>query len=201
MTSKTPPMKTTGLYTVASPFQLQQRSYTTVAIRSIRALVANDGNVFLTYYAPFNILRTRYDEDLAADVNLITLADSDGQTVVIPSSFILGYPSEIAIPYSSFILSVDLGEMNDSEYVELLTEEIKAITDRFTGTDSKPMIHRRSTEEVVSVKEDILRKAILKNNRGNVLSTLGHLEIVQAENQRLQAHISNLETLVNNLSS
>lgn len=82
--------------------------YECMAIESLAGILGAGQNAYELYYKPRNIDQTRFDQDVAANVKLITLQSYQGEYIKVPSSFLSGLPDPSGVAYRMFGLSVAL---------------------------------------------------------------------------------------------
>lgn len=114
---KTPPIGTTGLYVLRSPWIASAaKTYTCHAIRSFKDLYDADINIYNSYYAPMGLNESAYESDRDNNANIITLM-ADEETIYVPDTYIDSYPDMSIVPYQHVVLSIDMGMLPD--YVDL----------------------------------------------------------------------------------
>lgn len=109
-----PPIGTSGVYTLASPFNTQlqaQTSYKCDAIRRFADLLEVGIEPFEEYYQPVGLAETVYQQDLANNVCIISLVSNTGHWVYVPSSYIQSYPDIGGVPYIVTVLGLELGAL------------------------------------------------------------------------------------------
>jgi hypothetical protein len=107
-----PPVGTSGIYKLASPFstQLQQNmSYRCDAVRRISDYIEADIDPYTELYVPNNISKAQYDQDLLNQVCIISLVSAAGHWVYVPSTYIIAYPDLNGVPYTVIVVGLEIG--------------------------------------------------------------------------------------------
>lgn len=109
---KTPPINATGRYILRAPWTVDPNaSYKCESISGFEALAKMNINPYVSYYQPMQASYESYMEDKAAGINIITLMSGEGNTIFVPSSYILQYPNEFDVPYGRVVVSINLGPL------------------------------------------------------------------------------------------
>ncbi|QAX96156.1 hypothetical protein [Vibrio phage vB_VmeM-Yong XC32] len=133
----TPVHQAVGLYEVKSPFSVTPNAaYICESIQGFEALIDKGVNVYETYYSPHSLTQADYERDLKNNENIVTLLSSTEDTVILPSSYILSFPDEKAVPYSRTLLVVDLGALPDGFAMTATQEHVKEVIDHNIGIES-----------------------------------------------------------------
>ena len=113
-----PDLGAAGQYKLSSPFNAsitENGVYTCVAIRTLREIEAGGQDAEGIYYtSPYNIPSAMYQADLEAGASIITLQNSAGELIHVPSTYIESYPKAGGIPYAVMGLAVNLGPLPTS---------------------------------------------------------------------------------------
>lgn len=133
----TPLIGATGEYQVRSPYTTTAGGiYKCAEVSSISALASNLVDVYLNYYEPYGLAPSHYITDKDNEENIVHLASTNGNPdIFIPSSYIVGIPSGVSIPYSRVLLSVDLGLLPDRLPLASLMDDIKNLSSDVIGVD------------------------------------------------------------------
>lgn len=145
MASITPPLRAQGFFTVRTPYSVNAAMlYTVIAIRSFRDITKKGEDVYSIYYKNYGLVEGVagfvFQNEVKADVNIITLLGSDGSYVYVPDSYITKYPDTSAPTYRHVILSVSLGPLPDGFDTAPLIAQIQAMVAPVTGV-STPMVN------------------------------------------------------------
>ncbi len=132
----TPPINAVGLYTVKAPFTIVSGAvYKCEAIEGFEALDHKGIDIHAIYYAPHGLSAAQYDSDRLNSVDIVTLVSLSAPTIVLPSSFILDYPTGGAIPYSQHFLVVDVGLLPDNFDFTAVEADFKETVQAIVGND------------------------------------------------------------------
>lgn len=107
-----PPIGTSGIYKLASPFAAKLQSgmsYRCEAVRRVIDFVELGVDVYEEFYLPEGISRDQYNLDVSNQVAIISLVASSGHFVHVPSTYILAYPDIGGVPYTVMVLGLELG--------------------------------------------------------------------------------------------
>lgn len=107
-----PPIGTTGVYRLKSPFAALLRnntSYRCDAVRRFADLYEQGVDPFTAYYQPNGLSEAIFQRDLGSGVSIVSLASSADHWVYVPSSYIESYPNQGGVPYQGIVLGVPLG--------------------------------------------------------------------------------------------
>lgn len=136
--NKTPPINASGIYKLYTPFDVLytaspgENVFKCEAITGFNALQKKFENVKNVYYEPYGIAGS-YDDDLEADINIITLIRPNGDAIYVPSSYIESYPGEPGVNYGRIIISVDLGPLPADFPVGDLADDMVEMAESMVG--------------------------------------------------------------------
>lgn len=138
-------INTYGVFTVASPFTIASGNYRCGSVQLISALVSSGVDVYNTYYAPNSISSAAFNTDLANGVTIVVLIPDSGATVSIPSSYITSAPTDLAVPYSKIVLSIDIGLLPDSLDLTQLMNDLSELAQTEMGITATTQLHKISS--------------------------------------------------------
>lgn len=178
----------TGKFTATSPFSINSNIiYTVTSLTLLTTLVENGENIFTTYYSPNSLTSTQYTNDLLNGVSLVTLESQSGPTVNILNTYISVVPSSINIPYSKLVVSVDLGNLPDSIYLDTFLANLKSLTDSSIGINSTVKLHSIPISTLYSPEQS------------TILETTRNLNIV--DNTSFYTQLINANKIINALQT
>lgn len=170
--NKTPPINATGEYQLRSPFSTAIGAiYRCEAIEGFEKLEEQGVDPFAEYYAPMGISSSSYNDDKAGGINIITLMSEDGNTIYVPSSYILVYPTEATTPYSHMVLAVDLGLLPDWRSLDDLKNYIQQVAENAVGNTVMVTLHKAPVQGFISNAESQQMEAA---REASVISTVSH---------------------------
>ncbi len=107
-----PAIGSVGTYTLLAPFNtmiLPDDEYTCTAIRNISDYISNADDAYTTVYADNGLTQTDYQNDLAANMPIVSLQSSVGHWMYVPARFIVTFPITNGVPYCNKIIGVNIG--------------------------------------------------------------------------------------------
>lgn len=115
-----------GEYRLAAPFETVEGGvYRCASISSITALLMEGVDVYGDVYAPYELAREAYVEDVKANVNIIRLVSTAGHpTLVVPAPYLVGVPDINVVDYQRRLLTLDLGLLAKEVSLTTLKEDI-----------------------------------------------------------------------------
>lgn len=181
--NNTPSINATGAYRVATPFTVDESAiYVAEAIDGFNALESRGIDVYAEFYQPHSIPQSRFNEDKAADINIITLISNTAATVFVPSSYITSFPNTGTIGYSQLIVSLDMGLLPDNLNMDSIFADVAQRIAANTGVTVNVQLHSLVTTDVVDYdKHQLLEAARLAN--------LTFSESLASENIRLTSEL------------
>lgn len=133
-----PELGAKGVYSFKAPYDSlanKQTEYECMAVGKITDALASGENVFLKYYAPYNLGQSEYESDIRDGVTLISLRSALGQFLHIPNSYLNSYPDASGVRYRVMALAVDLGAVADTFNLDIIIGEIKVLVNARIGID------------------------------------------------------------------
>jgi hypothetical protein len=112
-----PNIGSSGLWTLASPFDAKLQanvSYSCVAVRLLSDIIGNGGDPFTLYYSPNGLTKTDFQNDVTAGASIVSLQATGGTWLYVPNTYITQMPSQNNVPYTSIVLGVHCGALPDS---------------------------------------------------------------------------------------
>lgn len=162
----------TGKWVVDTPYVINPNAtYTAVSLTTLVEAQSIYGDVYQRVYAPFNVSVERYRSDVENLVTLVTLVSSSEPELLIPDSFISGFPEVTAVPYSHIVLSVSLGGIAETVPLNELKVAISELVFANLGINSVVKEHQSGfvTEWIDYNQHKLIeanRMSIMNNNNG-----------------------------------
>ena len=125
-----------GIYTLLAPFSskvLPGVQYTCAAARLMSDLIAEGIDPKARYYTANQLADSKYDEDLANGVCIVSLVSSTGSWVYVPSSYIASFPNMSGVTYAAVSLLVKLGAIPDTLSLDYLKTKLANVTSDTIG--------------------------------------------------------------------
>lgn len=198
----TPVVNSVGIFTVLTPFSLDaDTNYTCTAVRNFDSLKATSVDVFSRYYQPNGLDDSVYLTDLDNNVSIVTLVDSSGTEYFIPTSYILGVPAKIIVPYSHLYVTFDLKALPDALDITSTLEEAELLFSSNLGITATAKMMTLPITEAVTFTEHTDLETARNANINLQVSTRKALEKALLDNADLQERISSYETIFSNLNT
>lgn len=134
-----PAIGAAGDWKLKTPFDTKYTAgmaYSCRAINKISSLVSTGIDVLDTLYIPNGLTADNYAADVAADLSMVTLQSSSGQVIILPSSYLLGWPSNDAVPYVVLGMVINLGAIPNTIDPTFLTPKVAAVIKAALGHDA-----------------------------------------------------------------
>ena len=163
-----PPIGTTGIWSLPSPFSaklLPSIPYTCIAIRKLSDITAAGGDPETDYYTVNSIDHIRFNSDLSAGVSILSLQGGSNSIIYVPSSFINNYPDIGGVPYTVLALAINIGAIPDTLDLSYLKQRIVSVISETIGVDA--------SVNTIAVSA----KALLTNADASVVETARQLKI------------------------
>ncbi len=148
------PLKARGRFKVREPFRISETiDYTVIAIRSFKDLYREGTNPYTTIYVPVGLVdgvvfddhTFSFAEEEIRGINIVTLTDDAGRSILVPDNYITAYPSSTSIAYLEFILSCSLGPLPQNiDTTSAVAAVTQAVLKEF-GVTSTVQIHTLPT--------------------------------------------------------
>lgn len=186
----TPPLLTTGRFTVRSPFVLPEGRMTCEAVRTAKDLYNSGIDPFKTVYSPVRLVIDDYQNDVDAGVLFVSLSHEDGRLFLVPDTYIVSFPNTTAVEYHRLVLGVDLGLVYSDLDIENLIDHIQSETEEVLGI--LPIITRNivPTKSFMSQQEHLAlehaRTQLISKPRSLKSRNRQLIDQLNTANQRLQ---------------
>lgn len=118
--SLTPPLKSTGIFSLQAPFQAMLRTnvaYTCRSIRQISDFLKLGQDPYALFYEPNGLTKPAYDAAVTAGEAVVGLQSNGGHWVYVPTTHINSYPDMGGLSYTAIVLGISLGSIPD--YLDL----------------------------------------------------------------------------------
>lgn len=176
-----PALKTEGVFTFSSPFDIEEinnKYYTVVSVRMLKELFKNEDDPLNTIYLPRKLTEDDFSKDLINDIPVIGLQDQSSKLIYIPANRIIGTPKLSGIAYRRKMINVSLGLLPDNYSLEGLAGNIRDAVMDSLGMIPEMKISINSATELKSEQEhdDFIRRLsnhpkvrVFKSNREKYL--------------------------------
>jgi hypothetical protein len=153
----TPPLYMVGAITLAAPFTnavVPNLPYKLISIRSLTEIIHNGQNPFEQYYQLFNVSEEKYNQDVLAGVSILTFQASSGTLVEVPNSYLTSLPSAGGIPYTNYLVAVDLGLLPDSLDLAYFTSKVQQLAHDVMGMQNAETKIVAASDTIYMSQED-----------------------------------------------
>ncbi len=174
-----PAIGSVGTYTLLAPFNsivLPDDEYTCTAIRNISDYISNSDDAYTLVYLDNGLTQTDYQNDLAANMPIVSLQSSVGHWMFIPARFIVTFPITNGVPYCNKILGVNIGAFPaNADLTFLITAISNVVVDNIGIT---PEIKEVVTSKTVNIpiSEDATIQTARKSRIAASLTDTGKLQ-------------------------
>ncbi len=148
------PLKARGRFKVREPFRISETlDYTAIAIRSFKDLYRENTNPYTAIYVPVGLTdgivfdghTFSFAEEENRGINIVTLTDDAGRSILVPDNYITSYPSSASVNYLEFILSCSLGPLPENiDTTSAVTAVTQAVLKEF-GINPTVQVHTLPT--------------------------------------------------------
>lgn len=142
----TPPMYSSGIFLLTSPFVAKPDvTYRVAAIRTFEEIRAAGEEPLDLIYRPVGLGDTEYQADIVAGAAIITLLSNTEKPIHVPDTYILSYPNMGVVPYSWLVLSCSLGPLPDNFDPTVAIQTIQQELSDHTGVQNITVSVGRAT--------------------------------------------------------
>lgn len=196
-----PTLGAAGKYAVSAPFSLDSnKAYKCTSVSFMQSLLDKSVDVYTLYYQPNGLTEAVYNEDLSNNVAMVTLKSSDGDIVVVPSTYITLVPTEKEVPYRRFGVLFEFGLLPSDTSFTYLLEQMNELSKLTLGVEPNSALATLPFDGFVSQEEHAIkiteREVDIKYNNSPSAALAKSLKT----EQELRQHIAALEDIIKQLS-
>lgn len=139
LTPPIPDIGASGTFVLKAPFNSIVSSTTVLTVQSIRSvsdLIANDQDVFTSFYEPRGLSKEIYQEDVLAGVQIVGLQAGTGTWFYVPSTYFLSFPNIDGVMYTVVGMVVDLGAVPNTLELDTLKANTRDLVLKNLGVES-----------------------------------------------------------------
>lgn len=210
-TNVIPPIDTTGIWELKTPFTTKlNTAYTLIAQRKFEDVTKLGKDVYSAYYLPYNIKEGEnipgtsevffFAKEVENNVVILTLRDSVGNILYVPSSFVLSYPDTSIVPYRLMIASIVLGIFRPDVDYSILVANLEDVCKATLGLDNVTVnIHAGPTSGGLSATESDALETARQNKQASEETNLE--KVIRLEKELAKEQLQNqqlTEVLINN---
>lgn len=189
-----------GVMKLGDPFAAQVVAnvpYTVAAVRRLSDIITSGTDAFEAYYFPNNIEQSKYEEDIANGVCILSLQSPTDQWVYVPNSYLLSMPAAGGVPYSNMMVAVNLGAIPNRLSLNYFMETIKAMAHDQLGIDNADVRSAVvSPTTYIDPKDSDLYEIARKNIMSAISTDRAKLLASEAAREKAIAKIAELEDYI-----
>lgn len=202
MKPNTPPLRTSGRFTVLAPYLLDtSMTYTCDAVFTHKDLAAKGIDVFVTYYEPVGLTVADYTRDKNTGAAVVTLVAADNKVEYIPDTYISSYPGLSTVSYRHNVAVVELGLLPDTVDVDSVGDSVAALIRQRTGAE---VTMKLSTVDYDGDVTGEMHKAMETARKAVIRATLSP-EVtsfkLEARNAHLEEEVVRLTEIIKKIKS
>ncbi len=195
-----PPIGSSGVYVLSSPFDTKVpplASLTCKAIRKISDYLASSEDPKTLCYINNGLTEDNYNEDAILDIDIVSLQSGEGQWLYIPASYIVTYPITNGIPYRSIALAIALPQLPVTQDISAMEADVaNVIRDHIGVIPSVEVVETSRVINVSSEKHELSQTArrLVMNNKSDRVK-LAEANVLLG---KLQTKVQELELFIKN---
>jgi hypothetical protein len=191
----TPPINVVGSFVVRAPFTTAPGAiYKCESIRGFEALDSEGVDIYDAFYKPFGLTEEQYNNDRINSIDIVTLMSLTAATIVLPSSYIVSFPTAEVIPYQHHFLVFDLGILNEDFDLKGVADYCKQALDASIGIN---VAYRTVTHPITEFIDPSRHEQLMRARIANQQIPDSHYkqnQILKTTERALRQQISILET-------
>jgi hypothetical protein len=199
-----PPVGTSGIYKLASPFNtlLQANmSYRCDAVRRVTDYLEVGLDPFVDIYEPRGLSKAIYNTDLLNQVCIVSLVSTSGHWIYVPSTYIASYPDINGVPYTVMVIGLELGAIPNYKDLTGLKQAIASLTRDVIGV--MPTVREVAISAVQKLSQsdhDALENARSiaitnsQTDRAKLLTVQHELTVLRQQYAELEAYVRDLNS-------
>lgn len=193
MSRLTPALNSHGRFVVSEPYNQNIKAsaiYTCIALRKFDDLVELGEDIYKRYYQPLGLPVSRYQQDVAANVIIVSLMDTAGNVLYVPDSFVVSFPNQGDEAYNHVVVSCSLGPIPKYVDVAFLEQQIAAAASELIGVEPKTFVDSIDMLDAVTpIQHETLEAARLSRIETRVTDR-AKVVALTAQNAALQEQIN-----------
>lgn len=151
--NRLPMINATGIWELRAPFDTMLSKvarYTCISVTKLEKLESLGEEPYENHYAPYSLDKTAYQEDLTAQVCIITVRSESGQLYAFPSSYLVSFPSGNGVEYAVIGLTAILGPLPVDTNLAEIKARMKELVRDTVGVENDVYSMIVSTPEVLA---------------------------------------------------
>lgn len=189
----TPPLEVKGRFSLRAPFpDVGNKFITVIAVRLFDDCEAQSEDVLKDYYEPVGLTSADYQADLSAGAAIVTLADTNGELMYVPDTYILSYPNMGEVQYAHLVMSISLGPVPNTLDLTAVGTQVKALVQATVGVDNQVRFHMAPSTDSVTPEQheanEIARQQQITNRQTIDADNARLRQMLTAKDQTLEAY-------------
>ena len=200
MSRITPSIGTYGTFELKTPWVSNPgEKYTISAIQTLDEIVRSGIDPKATIYQPVGLTNGvngfSWAAEFEANPSILTLTGTNGNTIIIPDTYILSYPNQSTVEYTRYFASIDLGIFPATEDLQWLAAEladhsIKRLQDEDVGRVTTGTVYQLPLETQPTEQEHLAYENAKKYNRLDSITNAEEIALLHNENQSLRSSLA-----------
>lgn len=200
VTRNTPSIGAVGTYVLATPFTLTEDiAHVCKAIRSFSEMEDSGDDVYALVYEANGLDSTVYQEDLEANVHIITLYGNDGVFTMVPDSYIESMPTGDYVNYGNVVIAMQLGALPLHLSYDDFISGVEALAVEHVGVSVETKVMYGVLKgSMITYSEHAQLELARAAARTAKMSTESKLATLKTENESLLQRLHNAESILRN---
>lgn len=191
MSRITPSIGTYGTFELKTPWVSNPgEKYTISAIQTLDEIVRSGIDPKVTIYQPAGLTNGvngfSWAAEFEANPSILTLTGTNGNTIIIPDTYILSYPNQSTAEYARYFASIDLGIFPTTEDLNQLSIDLADLATSYSGQTATGSIFQLPLETQPTEQEHLAYENAKKYNRLDSITNAEEIELLRNENQSLR---------------
>ena len=191
MSRITPSIGTYGTFELKTPWISNPgEKYTISAIQTLDEIVRSGIDPKVTIYQPVGLTdgvnSFSWAAEFEANPSILTLTGTNGNTIIIPDTYILSYPNQSTVEYTRYFASIDLGIFPTTEDLNQLSIDLADLATSYSGQTATGGIFQLPLETQPTEQEHLAYENAKKYNRLDSITNAEEIALLRNENQSLR---------------
>lgn len=146
-------MGMSGFYSLAAPYDKlisPSAKYRCEAVKSLAAAIAEGQDPLKNVYKANGDTEDKFNQDLSANVSLVTISSDSGQLIIFPASAMLMVPLADGVVYRNTVLAIPLGAIAESDDLTTLQSDVRHMVLNEFGINAATYVTAIGSDVVVS---------------------------------------------------
>ena len=195
MSRITPSIGTYGTFELKTPWISNPgEKYTISAIQTLDEIVRSGIDPKATIYQPVGLTdgvnSFSWAAEFEANPSILTLTGTNGNTIIIPDTYILSYPNQSTVEYTRYFASIDLGIFPTTEDLNQLSIDLADLATSYSGQTATGGIFQLPLETQPTEQEHLAYENAKKYNRLDSITNAEEIALLHNENQSLRSSLA-----------